>query len=182
MFEISKFSLQKIWFANKTSKNLVNVFRKNMLGFFFSFLSLKLFLCSFWLYMFLKFLIWSTNLIKCTNSICTYLILALCQIGSLFFSLHCFHSFRHGCQKMQKHTLQINLLSFCARSESKLNKLWKSTKNEKKHLKFLLSYGFLNFIQLGFNVSAKKLPNPNPLALFCSFATLATLEAVRVVE
>ena len=93
MFEISKFSLQKIWFANKTSKNLVNVFRKNMLV-FFSFLSLKLFLCSFWLYMYLKFPIWSTNLIKCTNSICTYLILALCQIGSLFLFLHYFHSFR----------------------------------------------------------------------------------------
>ena len=61
---------------------------------FFSFLSLKLFLCSFWLYMYLKFSIWSTNLIKCTNSICTYLILALCQIGSLFLFLHYFHSFR----------------------------------------------------------------------------------------
>ena len=153
---------------------------------FFSFLSLKLFLCSFWLYMYLKFSIWSTNLIKCTNSICTYLILALCQIGYLFFSFHRFHSFRDDIGVKKCKNILYKLI--CWVLALGVNQSWINfesplkMKKKKKHLKFLPSYGFLNFIHLGFNVSAKKQPNLNSLELFCSFATLATLEAVRVVE
>ena len=77
--------------------------------------------------------------------------LAQCQIGLLFFPLHYCHSFRDGLgvKKSNFYFLQINLFSFCARIEPKLNKLQKTVKIDKKSSKkpcfLVVFWSLLNF-------------------------------------